>query len=56
MKPLGFLYESFDGIQAWRAKRDKVEMGAIKDIMNKYGWEYTIYEKTMDSATTSSSS
>ena len=56
LKPLGFLYESFDGIQAWRAQREKVEMKAIKDIMNKYGWQYTIYEKTMDSATTSSSS
>ena len=26
LKPLGFLYESFDGIQAWRAKCDNVEM------------------------------
>ena len=56
LKPLGFLYESFDGIQAWRAKCDNVEMEAIQDIMNKYGWEYTIYKNTVDSATTSSSS
>ena len=55
LKPLGFLYESSDGIQAWRAKREVVNMEAIKDIMHKYGWEYTIFENTMDSAATSTS-
>ena len=54
LKPLGFQFESHDAILAWRAKQFDLE--AIKNTMSKYGWEYMIYEDTMDSATTSSSS